>query len=176
MNYTCLQGGVLGYGKDSVHKRPGTPKFKRSWWCCQMRHKREFILQVALYTCHNETYSELICGVDQTSLETAWGQVHPQWAILSGPLESFFGRQRSAGGRNTNPTVKQFIDNIVSLRVQRSASLSQIRGNCRKRSLEKSTKVDNAPLPKRRRCKKWIGLITVITCICSNVNWHCVFL
>lgn len=25
-----------------------------------------------------ETYSEIICGVDQTSLETAWGQVHPQ--------------------------------------------------------------------------------------------------
>ena len=25
-----------------------------------------------------ETCSEIICGVDQTSLEIAWGQVHPQ--------------------------------------------------------------------------------------------------
>lgn len=70
------------------------------------------------------------------------------------PLESFFGRQRSAGGRNSNPTVKQFIDNTVSLRVQGSAALAQIRGNCRKRPLEKNTKVDNTPLPKRRRHQK----------------------
>ena len=70
------------------------------------------------------------------------------------PLESFFGRQRSAGGRNVNPSVEQFVDNTVSLRVQGSAALQQIRGNCRKRPLERNTEVDNTPLPKRRRRHK----------------------
>ena len=31
------------------------------------------------------------------------------------PLESFFG---AAGGRNENPTIQQFCDNTVTLRVQ----------------------------------------------------------
>ena len=47
--------------------------------------------------------------------------------------ESFFGKQRAAGGRNENPTIQQFRDNTVTLRLQRSAALEPVRGNCRKR-------------------------------------------
>ena len=32
-------------------------------------------------------------------------------------VEAYFGLQRSKGGRNDNPTVKQFCDNAVSLRL-----------------------------------------------------------
>ena len=67
------------------------------------------------------------------------------------PLESFFGHQRSKGGRNDNPTVKQFCDNTVSLRVQGSAALNPLRGNCRKRPADKVIPVDDTPLPKRSR-------------------------
>ena len=49
------------------------------------------------------------------------------------PLESFFGKQRAAGGRSDNPTVQQFCKNTVSLRVQGFAALEPLRGNCRKR-------------------------------------------
>ena len=31
------------------------------------------------------------------------------------PLESFFGKQRYKGGRNEKPSVKEFLDNTVSL-------------------------------------------------------------
>ena len=71
------------------------------------------------------------------------------------PLESFFGRQRSSGGWSDNPSVQQFLDGTVSLRVQGSMALKQIRGNCRKRPLQKDETIiiDNTPLPKRRRKK-----------------------
>ena len=39
------------------------------------------------------------------------------------PLESFFGKQRYKGGWNDNPSVKEFMDNTVSLRIQGSAAL-----------------------------------------------------
>ncbi len=68
------------------------------------------------------------------------------------PLEAFFGNQRAKGGRNDNPTVQQFIDNTVSLRVQGSAALNPVRGNCRKRRVEST--FDNKPLPKRPRRKQ----------------------
>lgn len=67
------------------------------------------------------------------------------------PLESFFGRQRSSGGWSDNPSVQQFLDGTVSLRVQGSVALKQIRGNCRKRPLDKDLSIDNTPLPKRKR-------------------------
>ena len=38
--------------------------------------------------------------------------------LCQDPAESFFGKQRAHGGRSDNPTVKQFCDNTVSLRVQ----------------------------------------------------------
>ena len=48
------------------------------------------------------------------------------------PVEAFFGQQRARGGRNDNPTVQQFCDTTVSLRLQRSAALNPVRGNCRR--------------------------------------------
>ena len=71
------------------------------------------------------------------------------------PVESFFGKQRSQGGRNENPNVKQFMDNTVSLRVQGSMALEPVRGNCRKRRTGHSDVniVDDTPLPKRKRAR-----------------------
>ena len=72
--------------------------------------------------------------------------------LCQDPLESFFGKQRAAGGRNDNPTVQQFCDNTVTLRVQQSAALEPLRGNCRKRSRPVDCAlVDETPLPKRSR-------------------------
>lgn len=66
-------------------------------------------------------------------------------------VEEFFGQQRSRGGRNDNPTVKEFCDNTVSLRVQKTAALHPVRGNCAKRGEKRVIEVDNTPLKKRRR-------------------------
>ena len=38
------------------------------------------------------------------------------------PLESYFGKQRYRGGWNENPSVKQYLDNAASLRVQASGT------------------------------------------------------
>ena len=61
---------------------------------------------------------------------------------------SFFGHQRSKGGRGDNLTVEQFCDYIVSPRVQGSAALNPLRGNCRihKRPVERVLPVDNTPV------------------------------
>ena len=67
------------------------------------------------------------------------------------PVESFFGKQRAFGGRNVNPTVKQFMENTVSLRVQGSSALEPARGNCRRRGHTGSDVLDNTKLPKRKR-------------------------
>ena len=71
------------------------------------------------------------------------------------PVEEFFSHQRSRGGHNDNPTVKQFLENTVSLRIQKSAALAPLRANCsRKRPRqERIIEVDDTPLHKRRRGK-----------------------
>ena len=57
--------------------------------------------------------------------------------VCQDPLESFFGKQRYKGGRSDNPSVKEFTDNTISLRVQGSVALEPLRGNCsRKRKLD----------------------------------------
>ena len=66
------------------------------------------------------------------------------------PVEAFFGQQRARGGRNDSPTVQQFCDTTVSLRLQRSAALNPVRGNCRKQDTA-TIQVDETPLPKRRK-------------------------
>ena len=74
--------------------------------------------------------------------------------LTQDPLECFFGKQRACGGRNENPSARQFLDNTVSLRVQGSTALDPVRGNCRKRKrIKESTQsvIDETPLPKRRR-------------------------
>ena len=60
----------------------------------------------------------------------------------------FFGKQRAAGGRNENPTVQQFCENTITLRVQRSAALEPLCGNCRKRPVDCSALTDDTLLPK----------------------------
>lgn len=67
------------------------------------------------------------------------------------PLESYFGKQCYKGGRSDNPSVKEFIDNAVSLRVQGSAALEPLRGNCSKKRQPGPLQVDESPLPKRPR-------------------------
>ena len=68
-------------------------------------------------------------------------------------VENYFGKQRSKGGRNENPTAKQCLDNASSLRLQGSLAMDPVRGNCqRKRHLFQSQpQVDNTPLPKRKK-------------------------
>ena len=68
------------------------------------------------------------------------------------PLESFFGKQRYHGGWNDNPSVKQFLENNASIRVQGSAALAPLRNNSYKSQRTNYDEiVDSAPLPKR--CK-----------------------
>lgn len=76
--------------------------------------------------------------------------------LCQDPIESFFGKQRAAGGRSDNPTVRQFCLNTVSLRVQGSAALEPVRGNCGKRPTSSSVDDDDLskPLPKRPRYSK----------------------
>ena len=66
------------------------------------------------------------------------------------PVESFFGKQRAAGGRNDNPTVKDFYKNTVSLRLQGSAALCPWK--CKRQ--QNYNPMDDAPLPKRPRKMK----------------------
>ena len=69
------------------------------------------------------------------------------------PIEEFCSMQRAHGGRCDNPTAEQFLQNSISLRVQKSATLKPFRGNCsQKRSAE--ILVDDKPIPKRRRTKR----------------------
>ncbi len=74
--------------------------------------------------------------------------------ISQDPLENYFGQQRARGGRNENPSLQQCVHNAAALRVQKSMALDPVRGNCsRKRRLfgEEQPKIDNTPLPKRKR-------------------------
>ena len=66
------------------------------------------------------------------------------------PVEAFFGKQKYKSRRSDNPSVKEFLDNTVSLRVQGSAAL---RGNCT-RKRKQPLSVDDAPLPKHKHKRK----------------------
>ena len=46
--------------------------------------------------------------------------------LCQDPIEAFFGKQHAPGGRSDNPTVQQFCDNTVSIRVQGSAALEPV--------------------------------------------------
>ena len=67
--------------------------------------------------------------------------------LCQDPVESFFGQQRTHGGRSDNPTVKQFCDKTVSLRAQGSVALESIRGNCGKRVVDTDASVNSTPPP-----------------------------
>ena len=66
-------------------------------------------------------------------------------------VESFFGKQRARGGRNENPTAKQFMENTVSLRVQGSSALEPTCGNCCKSGRTARDVVDSSRVLKRKR-------------------------
>ena len=73
------------------------------------------------------------------------------------PVETFFSHQRSKGGHSDNPTVKQFLDNTESIRIQKSAALAPLRGNCSRKYSKREQQVievDNTPLKKRKRSSK----------------------
>ena len=74
-------------------------------------------------------------------------------------FEVFFGHQRAKGGWNS----ETILWCNGSLRVQSSAALDPIRGNCRKRPADKFIHVSEAPLPKRKRGSKWYqcGMIVI---------------
>ena len=67
-------------------------------------------------------------------------------------LEEYFGRQRSLGRRNNNPTLKEFGYNDNTLRIQHSCAT--VMGNTRKRDPSKRKKswyfVDNTKHKKRK--------------------------
>ena len=76
--------------------------------------------------------------------------------LLSGhlnqdPIENYFGQQRAAGGRMDNPSVKQVLENSMSIKQQGSMALMPVRGNSsRKRLLYPTEVVDETPLSKRQ--------------------------
>lgn len=71
------------------------------------------------------------------------------------PLENYFGKQRSKGGRSDNPTAQLCLQNAASLRLQGSLAQDPVRGNCcRKRRLFPTETIDSTPLPKHRKTSK----------------------
>ena len=73
--------------------------------------------------------------------------------ITQDSLENYFGKQRTRGGRNENPNLKQCKINAAALRVQGSMALDPVRGNCRKRQMDidEPAVIDSTPLPNRKR-------------------------
>ena len=67
-------------------------------------------------------------------------------------LEEYFGRQRSLGRRNDNPTVHQFGYNSNTIRMQRSvvSVTGNTRGAHKKRKHSSWNIVDNEKLAKRK--------------------------
>lgn len=74
------------------------------------------------------------------------------------PLENYFGKQRTRGGRSDNPCIKECLTNAVAIRAQKSMELDQVRGNCRKKRSLEDSEIDitslSKPLPKRQRLRK----------------------
>lgn len=75
--------------------------------------------------------------------------------ISQDPLENYFGKQRAQGGRSENPSLKQCVQNAVAIRAQKSMDLDRVQGNCRRkrRLFDGEPKIDDSPLPKRKRSK-----------------------
>ena len=95
--------------------------------------------------------SALLCTGDKYAIVHTWWSVFVERKFCQDPLESYFGKQCYKGRRNDNPSVKEFIDNVVSLRVQGSAALEPLRGNCSRKRQPGPLQVDETPLPKRPR-------------------------
>ena len=79
--------------------------------------------------------------------------------LLSGhlnqdPIENYFGQQWARGGSSENPSVRQVLDNSMSIKQQGSLALMPVRGNSSRKRLKFSKEVvDSTPLSKRRRSR-----------------------
>ena len=72
--------------------------------------------------------------------------------VSQDPLENYFGKQRGRGERSDNPSVEECLKNSASIKQQESLSQVPVRGNSsRCRRLFPEEKIDDAPVPKRRR-------------------------
>lgn len=71
------------------------------------------------------------------------------------PVEIFFGKQRSRGNRNDNPSVAQFLQNTQALIVQKSLAVGGSSNISKKRNDPLALSPLSRPLPKRR-CKRII--------------------
>lgn len=68
------------------------------------------------------------------------------------PLEEHFGKQRSRGGSNENPSLKEYMDNERKLLVAKSEMIRVMRGNTRGRQEEQTIDItDDRLLPKRKK-------------------------
>lgn len=66
-------------------------------------------------------------------------------------MEQYFGKQRSRGGSNDNPTVDEFAYNTTKIAVAGSSMIRDVGGNVRKRNVP----IDiNANVPMMKRMKK----------------------
>ena len=73
--------------------------------------------------------------------------------VSQDPLENYFGMQRTRGGRCDNPTIQQSLQNAIAIRAQHSLELDRVQGNSRRkrRLFDDFPKIDDTPLPKRKR-------------------------
>ena len=100
-------------------------------------------------------FSALLCRTDKIFTKESLFLLSERFS--QDPLENYFGKQWSRGGRNENPTVKRCLVNAAALRVQGSTAIDPVRGNCRRKrwmDIDQSTVIDSAPLPKRKRSAK----------------------
>ncbi|XP_033111492.1 uncharacterized protein LOC117112515 [Anneissia japonica] len=70
------------------------------------------------------------------------------------PLEEYFSKQRSAGGRNDNPTVDEFGNNFLRLHVAGPMVSAAARGNVRGNTRDGLNILSDEPLQKRQRKPK----------------------
>ena len=85
-------------------------------------------------------YYFLVVEMGRYFLKQEGVKFHLSERFCQDPVETFFSHQRSKGGHRDNPTVKQFLDNTVSIRIQKSAALAPLRGNCSKKYSKESSK------------------------------------
>lgn len=140
--FTWLENSFLGYLKEwekSVHDRPGFDKLARE----KMMISQETIegLKMAVYS-----FIEL----GRYLLSQKSGLFILSERFNQDPLEAFFGQQRSRGGRNDNPNVKQFLENAQAIRVQRSLAIGCSR-NVKRCRAKLDTQELSKPLRKRPR-------------------------
>lgn len=141
--FTWLKNDFLNYlqnWKESVDKRPGDYS--------QTERDRMFL--------SHQTYKGIMISVNSMIEATKYLLNSGVPFVLTERfnqdiLEEYFGRQRSLGRRNDNPTVQQFGYQGNTIRMQRSHHKST--GNTSGRSSKKQNswaEVDNEPLAKRK--------------------------